>query len=286
MRRTITIFILACCSQLVMAQQQPLAIFNDRAVINSFSTETLNKRRLDFRIGHRFGDMFGDNGGWQTFFGLENAADIMIGFDYGITDNLTVGINRTKGAGPLKMLVNTYLKYKLAGKQDLSDKPLAVSFVAMNSISTMPKSDEISAINNFPKFAHRLMYHFEMIVAKRFSDRLSLQMNVGYTHRNFVDLDDVNYLLNVGAAGRVRLSKVFAILLDVSIPMRFREVEFEPTVPLGIGFEFTTGGGHIFQVNFTNSSGIATTDYLPNTISKWSEGEFRLGFTISRQFKL
>ena len=148
---------------------------------------------LDFRVAHRFGDMFGDDGGWTTFYGLENARDISIGFDYGVSDNLLVGINRTKGAGPLRMLVNSYIKYKIAGQDDTSETPLAVSVVAMNSLSTMPRSDEVSAINNFPKFAHRLTYHFQMMVSKRFSEVVSLQFNVGYTHRNFVDLDDVNY---------------------------------------------------------------------------------------------
>ena len=108
-------------------------IFKDRKIINSFSTETLPARVLDFRIAHRFGDMFGDNGGWETLYGLENARDIKIGFDYGATDRLLLGVNRTKGAGPLRMLVNTYLKYKLAGQRTPIEKPAAVSFLAMAS---------------------------------------------------------------------------------------------------------------------------------------------------------
>lgn len=269
-----------------VSAQQVLPIFKDRKIINSYSTETLNKGILDFRIGHRFGDMFGDQGGWPTFYGLENARDILIGFDYGVTDNLLVGINRTKGAGPLRMLVNSYLKYKIAGQNDLSDRPLAVTFVAMNSWSTMPKSDEISAINNFPKFAHRLTYHFQMLVSKRFSEVVSLQFNVGYTHRNFVDLDDVNYLLNIGGAGRFQLNRRLAILVDANIPTRFRDIDTKYTIPLGVGLEWETGGGHVFQINFTNAGGLSEPDYLAYTISKWSEGQFRLGFTISRQFRI
>ncbi|MBX2817020.1 MAG: hypothetical protein KTR24_13525 [Saprospiraceae bacterium] len=120
--------------------QSDYPIFNDRKVINSFSTETLPKGILDFRVAHRFGDMFGDAGGWPTFYGLENASDVMIGFDYGISDHFMVGINRTKGAGSLRQLVNTYFKYKLAGQNDNRPNPLAVSFVGMTSISTMQKS--------------------------------------------------------------------------------------------------------------------------------------------------
>ncbi|MBK8502848.1 MAG: hypothetical protein IPL46_11880 [Saprospiraceae bacterium] len=266
--------------------QLPLPIFKDRKIINSYSTETLPKSMLDFRVGHRFGDMFGDDGGWPTFYGLENARDISIGFDYGISDHLLVGINRTKGAGPLRMLVNSYIKYKIAGQDNTSETPLAVSVVAMNSLSTMPRSDEVSAINNFPKFAHRLTYHFQMMVSKRFSEVVSLQFNVGYTHRNFVDLDDVNYLVHIGGAGRFQLNRRLALLIDGNLPTRFRDIDNKYTAPLGIGMEWETGGGHVFQINFTNSGGLSEPDYLSYTTSQWADGQFRLGFTIARQFKI
>jgi hypothetical protein len=45
-------------------------------------------------------------------------------------------------------------------------------------------------------------------------------------------------------------------------------------------------GGHVFQLNFTNATGIFETDYIPYTISNWGDGEFRMGFTISRWFNL
>ena len=266
--------------------QQSTTIFKDRKIINSFSTETLSKHVLDFRVAHRFGDLAGENGGWESFYGLESAQDILIGFDYGLTDNLLIGINRTKGSGPLRMLVNTYFKYKIAGQNSVLANPVAVSFIAMNTISTMPKSEEASAINNFPKFLHRMIHHFEMIVAKKFSPRISLQFNVGFTHRNFVNLDDINSILSLGGAGRFQISRAFAILLDASIPMRFQDVEFDHTIPIGIGFEWETGGGHVFQLNFTNAGGLSETDYLSHTQSRWSDGQFRFGFTIARQFKI
>lgn len=285
MKSSILIICGCLCSSLLFAQR-PTTIFKDRKVINSFSTETLPKRSLDFRVGHRFGDLAGENGGWETFYGLESAQDVLIGFDYGLTDNLLIGVNRTKGAGPLRMLVNSYLKYKLAGQNSVLANPVAVTFVAMNTISTMPKSDETSAINNFPKFVHRMMHHFEMIVAKKFSPGISLQFNVGYTHRNFVNLDDINSIVSVGAAGRFQVSRGFAVLFDAAIPMRFQEVDFDHTIPIGVGFEWETGGGHVFQLNFTNAGGLSETDYLSHTRSRWSDGQFRFGFTIARQFKI
>ena len=55
-------------------------------------------------------------------------------------------------------------------------------------------------------------------------------------------------------------------------------------VPLSFGIEFGTGGGHVFQLNVTNARGISETDYIPYSFSNWADGQFRLGFTIARQF--
>ena len=284
--KTISLVLLLANFYLLVGAQKPTTIFHDRKLINAHSTETLPRRMLDFRIAHRFGDLLGENGGWETFYGLETAQDVLIGFDYGITDNLLLGINRTKGAGPLRMLVNSYLKYKIAGQNSVLAHPVAVSFLAMNTISTMPQSDENSAINSFPQFIHRMIHHFQMIVSKKFSSRVSLQFNVGFTHRNFVNIDDINSILSIGGAGRFQLSRRLAIIIDANLPMRFQDVEYAHTIPLGIGFEWETGGGHVFQLNFTNASGLTETDYLNYTRSEWSEGQFRLGFTIARQFKI
>ena len=55
--------------------------------------------------------------------------------------------------------------------------------------------------------------------------------------------------------------------------------------PFGIGIEIKTYG-HIFQLNLMNSRGIVEGQYMPFTRAKWSEGEFRFGFTIARKFEL
>jgi len=73
--------------------------FKDTRVINAHSVETLKAGMLDFRIGHRFGDIAGAGGGWQTFWGLEEASDVLIGFEYGLSDKFMIGINRSKGSG-------------------------------------------------------------------------------------------------------------------------------------------------------------------------------------------
>ena len=271
--------------------QEDKRIFSDTRVINIHSTETLKKGMLDIRIGHRFGDI-GD--GWSTLYGLETAADVFIGGDYGITDNLMFGVSRTKGSSSsLKMFINPYLKWKFLD-ENKRNHPFSASIVGEVSISTMPKSEDEGSLSNFSDFQSRLIYCSQLLLAKRLGNRLSLQLSGSYIHRNIIFDYDTSDNFFVGLAGRLKLSKVVAFIVDFNLPLNGQQSPFDNSQddnnepyysPLGFGFEFDTGG-HVFQVNVVNSRGIAQTDYLPNTKSNWADGEFRLGFTISRKFKI
>ncbi len=306
-----TICLFACIS-VATAQDFVFQTFKDRRVINSHSVETLPKRKLDIRISHRFGDMFGDNGGVSTFFGLENVADVLIGAEYGITDNWDVGLYRAKGAGQfpggsagLRQLFNGMLKYRALRQTTDNSMPFTLTFVGVATISAAEKAnssgdDAPAVISEFPNFSDRMAYHFQAIIGRKFSNGFSLQIQPGYTHRNLVAEADENGIFSLGIATRIQISKVFGIVADATFPFSsvrsedeafFAELyglenfegRFYPA--LGIGLEIETGG-HVFQVNFTNATGLMETDYIPYTTSDWTQGEFRIGFTISRLFNL
>ncbi len=256
--------------------------FKDTRVINSHTVETVQARKLDFRIGHRFGDL---NGGWNTFYGLENATDVLFSFEYGVKDNLTIGLSRTKGAGPLKALLNGSAKYKVISQKTQNGSPVSITLMALATASTANKSAVPDLINSFEKSSHRFAYHFQGIIARKFSDGFSFQIMPGYTHRNIVTNEDENGLLSLGFATRIQLTKVIGFIADFTYPFSSFRNDNDYYPPFGVGIEIETGG-HVFQVNFTNASGIMETDYIPNTQSNWGDGEFRLGFTISRMFNL
>jgi hypothetical protein len=52
---------------------------------------------------------------------------------------------------------------------------------------------------------------------------------------------------------------------------------------LGIGYEVETGG-HVFTLNLTNANSISEMNMLPNSQQRFSKGQYRIGFTISRMF--
>ena len=292
-KQLLFILALSICHSM-KAQDYVYQTFKDSRIVNVQSVETLAKRRLDVRIGHRFGDLLGDNGGWPTFYGLENATDVMIGAEYGFTDNFTAGLYRTKGAGAmpqgqagLRQLINGVFKYRLLRQKEGKGTPVTLTVLGVGSLSTANRiADNPDVLRSFPDFSHRMAFTGQLLIARKFSDGLSLLIAPGYTHRNLVPFEDENGLFSMGAGARVQLSRVFGIIADITVPFSSRRTSdngFYPAV--GLGLEIDTGG-HLFQVNFTNATGIMETDYIPYTTSNWLDGEFRLGFTISRVFNL
>src|SRR5690606_1495989 len=120
----------------------------------------LEKGALDLRITHRFGDI-ATPASPRTLFGLDNSTDIRIAFEYGITDDISIGFGRSKGAGPLTQLWDGYAKYKIFGQN--KDFPFALS-VCLSGFFTSMKADEspISA-TSFKETAHRFAYYSQLL---------------------------------------------------------------------------------------------------------------------------
>ncbi|MBL4651056.1 MAG: hypothetical protein JKY03_15110, partial [Aureispira sp.] len=248
------------------------------------------------RVSHRFGDIFGVNASgkwdfenlWANFLGFESAADVGFGVEYGITNNFMVGVHRTKGSSVLRSLMHLNAKYKFLSQTKDNSMPISMAAAGILTISTMPPSKDVNSLANFPGgFGHRMIYSLQLLAGRKFGDVFSLQISPGIVWRNLVAFNDNNLLVNMGISAKVQVNKVLGIIIDSNIP--FDKLRLTPGsgfhIPIGIGFEFDTGG-HIFQINLTNSAGIEPTDYIPNTNLNWADGQFRIGFTISRGFRM
>ena len=290
--RNILFLLLICSCNLSAQRERVYRTFKDTRVVNVHSVETLPKGKLDVRISHRFGDMFGDDGGFKTFYGLETAEDVAIGAEYGFTDNFNMGIYRAKGAGRtpesnsgLRQNLNLVAKLRFL-HQETEGFPFSATVVGTVTMSTAQKIDDnVDLVQSFPKFAHRMAFNGSLVLAKKMKD-LSLQVIPGITHRNLVPFAGENTIFSLGGAARYQVSRVMALVADVTVPFSNTITSDNGySIPVGFGLEWDTGG-HVFQLNFTNATGLFETDYIPYTITSWGEGEFRMGFTISRWFNL
>jgi hypothetical protein len=258
--------------------------FMSSRVINGHSVEMLRKGVLEFRVEHRFGDIAGSNGGVQTLYGLDNSSDIRIAFEYGITNNLMVGIGRSKGAGnPYTSLMDGFAKYRLL-QQEKKGMPFSMVLVATTSMSYAKASSDESLVQNYPKFSHRFAYCAQLNVARKFGERMSVAVMPTLVHRNYVLQSDVNTLFALGGALRCGLTSKTAILLEYYHCFNPSGTRAMNTNSLGIAFEWITFG-HNFTINLTNSRGFGETQFIPYTYEQWLKGQFRLGFCIGRKYQ-
>ncbi|MBO9199218.1 MULTISPECIES: DUF5777 family beta-barrel protein [Niastella] len=246
--------------------------FKSSRVINGQSMEMLGKGVLDVRILHRFG-LISD--GAKQFFGLDQAT-MRLGFDYGITDNLSVGVGRST----LNKELDGFLKFRPLRQGIGGGSPVAVVLVTGLTVQTMPWAD--TARKNY--FSSRVAYYYQIIIGRKFSKAFSLQVSPIMVHRNLVaKADQDNNTLALGIGGRLKLSKRTAFVVDYHPILAGREPGTKN--PLSMGFDIETGG-HVFQLHFSNSIGMNEKAFLTGTTDDFWKGDIRFGFNLSRVFQV
>jgi hypothetical protein len=268
------------------------ATFKGTHLINARTNETIKKHELDFRVSHRFGDLGGEFGGIKRFYGLDNSTDIKISFDYGISDRLTFGIGRAKGATDIRELYEANLKFKVIRQGDDEGWPFTMTAFVNTVASGMSSNVKPNTPDHFEKFSDRLSFAGELFIASKISDGFSLMIIPAYIHTNYVTANDVNDIYAIGVAGRLKLTKrmglvadYFRVFRDQKSIDKFKASGLTFYNPLGAGLEFETGG-HVFDLTFTNCTSILENQFIPYTTTTWKMGQFRWGFNLSRIFSL
>ena len=248
--------------------------FKTTRVVNLHSLESTAAGVLDVKISHRFGML---NRGIYELFGLD-LATIRIGADYGITDQLTIGLGRSS----FEKTYDGFLKYKFlrqsTGKRKM---PVTAALFASSAIQTLrwqdPDRDNL--------FSSRLFYTFQLIVGRKFNESLSLQLSPTVVHRNLVPTAaEENDVYALGAAGRIKLNKRVTLNAEY-IYLLPDQVAPDYQNSFSIGFDIETGG-HVFQLHFTNSTSMIEKGFVAETTGDWFDGGIHFGFNISRVFTL
>jgi hypothetical protein len=253
-------------------------VFYGTRLINAHTTEQVGKRVLAYRISHRFGSLRNDV--LYNFLGLDGGASISFQFDYGLSDKLGIGIARDQGS----KLYNGYLKYSLLNQMQGGGSPVSVTLYGKGNISTLRDPGIVpGGVGRYDNFAHRMSYVTQAIISRKFGEKVSLQLAPTWIHHNLVernvDKNDI-FALHVGA--QYKISKRIGISGEYNYVLNSHT-----SVPTynsaGVGIDLVTGG-HIFQIHLINSNLINEAFAIPYNRSNWLDGDFRLGFNISRSF--
>ena len=252
----------------VSTNEKVESAFKGLKIVNLESTKLAAKGDLYFIVAHRFGSI---KDGIEGFFGLDNAVT-QLKFVYGATDWLTVSAARSEPAYDFSV------KYSLVPQRT---EGFPLSIVGFNSI----------AFNNtlrpslYPNMSSsdRMIFVNQILVSRKVSSKLSLELAPTHFHENFViDDNQDNSQFAIGMGGRYKFAKRWSLNVDYIAHLN-RSDSSSFRDPLSIGVDLETGG-HVFQMHFSNSQGIHEAGFLGNTTGMWERQEIYFGFNLLRVF--
>ncbi len=250
------------------------ATFKTTRVVLGQSVENPAKGNLIFVIQHHFGYV---NQGAYEFFGLDQAT-IRLGFEYGITDWLMVGVGRSSYGKTYDGNVKVKILRQSTGEKN---RPLSISYFGSIGVNTLRIEDK--TIDYY--FSNRLTYLNQILIARKFSPGISVQLSPSLVHRNLVETpQDDNNVWALGAGGRFKLSKHTSLNAEYFyVFSKQTATDFHNS--FSIGFDIETGG-HVFQLYVSNSQGIIGQNFIPGSTGDWLKGDILFGFNITRTFVL
>jgi hypothetical protein len=269
------------------------ATFKSTRIINMQSVEIVSKGTLQFMISHHFGYFWNKDLGKPRLF-QKNLAQLFgfnsgiahtyLSLDYSPSNWANVGAAAT-GNSKFEGWVKFKLLRQQTGKRNI---PVTVDWFSLAAVDASPKVEGELTWNRFN-------YMHQLLIARKFSDKFSLQLMPTLIHFNIVPygVNNSNYVFSLGAGGKYKLTKnknftfeyarqlnMFENLLDKSGNI----YQYTPDL-LSIGLEFDTGG-HLFQLYIGSTLNSSNIDQLARNTSKIGDGKFALGFTINRGFNL
>lgn len=252
----------------ITTNDEVIATFKALKIVNLESTKLLGKKELYLVIAHRFGSI---EDGIEGFFGLDNAVT-QIKFVYGLTSKFSISAARSEDA------------YDFSGKYLIipqKNNGFPFTIVGFNSITISNRVQK----ELYPRmeFQDKLAYTTQILMARKWNEKLSIEIAPTYFHENFVVNDfQENSQFALGFGGRYKVSKRVSINADYAAHFN-RTVTSVYKNPISLGVDVDTGG-HVFQMHFTNSQGIHEVGFLGNTTGDLGKGDLFFGFNLIRVF--
>lgn len=252
------------------AQENVLGTFLSTFIINNQSAELLNKNGLNLRVSHKFGHL---NSGSEHFYGFDDAS-VFTALEYAPLDWLNVGIGRAT----YRESVNGMVKVRLL-RQTTGERAIPFSLVLLGELDYKTNKYVLETLQD--NRSGRIDYTAQLLMARKFSKQLSLQVMPGYIHRNLVETaEDLNGILTVGVGGSYRLLKRLRFNAEYHWVQEHDNDEQQFYSPLSAGFCYQTSR-HAFELFATNSTGITSNNHIAYTTGDFFKGDIAIGFNIS-----
>ncbi len=234
------------------------------------------KGTFEFMLQHKFGTV---NNGFKDFFGMFAPSNIRLGLNYVPVDKLQLGVGLTK----YNYLLDFNVKYAIVKQAKSGGWP--VSLTAYGNMAIDCRSGEY-----FSDDVDRISYFTQLIIARKFSEKIALQVSPSATYFNNVEgyidekgevqpkMDNLHFA--IAFMGRYRVTNSLSILLNYDQPLT-EHLTNNPHPNISAGLEINTSS-HDFQVIFGNYYYIVPQYNNFYNQNDYTKGQFQIGFNISR----
>jgi hypothetical protein len=255
------------------------------------------KGTLEMDIQHRFGTV---KKGYEDMAGLFAPSNIRIGMSYTPIEKLNVGFGITKS----NMLWDVNYKYALI-TQTPGRFPVSITYYGNSAYD----SRKVCTIYDGTEIKHnveRFSFFHEIIIARKITERLSVQVAPSISHQNavsgyytkndstgqtiFESMKHDHFAISV--SGSIKITEGMALLINYDQPLTKHPTN-NPNPNVGIGLQFTTSS-HSFQIFLSNYALLnqqRNNLYNANNPFKYTDavtnqevkgGQFLIGFNITK----
>lgn len=234
------------------------------------------KGTLEMDIQHRFGVV---QKGIKDLFGLYAPSNIRIGLSYVVIDKLQVGFGFTKD----RQQWDLNGKYAIVKQNKTGGWPVSISWFSNVVLDARSKE-------NFVTNGDRFSYFHQLLIARKLTDKLSVQVAPSLSHYNnidgYVDANGKiqpkmkNDHLAIAFMGRYKLTTKTNFMVNYDQPLTQHTVN-NPHPNISFGMELITSS-HAFQVFFGNYHNIVPQSNNYFNQNDFTKGQFLLGFNITR----
>ena len=257
-----------------ITENRPIrSTFNSILLIDQHTVDVPFKKTFEFDIQHRFGTF---ENGFEDFIGLYAPSNIRMGLSYVPFDNLMVGTGFTK----LNNYFDFWAKYAILRQTESKGMPLSLTYYGVMAIDAY----DVDRIDELYNSTDRLSYFHQVIIARKFTEWLSIQIAPSWSHFNIVESGRKNDHFAISLGGRVAVTPTMAVIFNVDQPLTKHDPPYNPAANVSIGLEVSTSS-HAFQIFIGNYRAIIPQENHMYNTYEWTDKfveNFSLGFNITR----
>jgi len=253
-------------------------VFGTSVLVDNQTVATPYKGGLELEIHHRFSLI--EN--VHNLFGIFGSANTRLGLNYGVSDRIMVGAGTTRDY----KLQDIQWKYLILQQTEDNSMPVSLSYYG-NVVADLRKADVFGPEESY-KDIHRLSYLTQVIVARKFLDKYSLQVAPSAIYFNSVPVytDGTgykNFNLGLSVGARANFFGNHSLILEYDQLLTKQDLPEQPKPNLSLGWEIGTAT-HTFQLFVANYSQIINQRNLVFNTNDFTKGDYLVGFNVTVRF--